>query len=131
MPDIAKVDADGMLIAVETVTADRHRTDPQAGTVALPDGHDMRQRLKGYRWDFRRHCFLPLTTEPLEVAERDTPDLVEALVQAIEHLEQALNIPLPKRSKQALRAYRRIVPIQEPGPRSQEPGEQKESDPDA
>jgi len=110
MPDIAKVDADGTLIAVETVTADRHRTDPQAGTVALPDGHDMRQRLKGYRWDFRRHCFLPLTTEPLEVAERDTPDLVEALVQAIEHLEQALNIPLPKRSKQALRAYRRLVP---------------------
>jgi len=131
MPDIAKLDADGTLIAVETVTADRHRTDPQAGTVALPDGHDMRQRLKGYRWDFRRHCFLPLTTEPIEVAERDTPDLVEALVQAIEHLEKELNIPLPKRSKQALRAYRRIVPIQEPGPRSQEPGEQKESDPDA
>ncbi len=110
MPDIAKLDSEGMLIAVETVTADQHRTDPQAGSVALPDGHDMRQRLKGYRWDFRRHCFLPLTTEPLEVAERDTPDLVEALVQAVEHLEQALDVPLPKRSKQALRAYRRIVP---------------------
>jgi hypothetical protein len=51
MPDIAKLDGDGMLIAVETVTADEHRTDPQAGTVALPDSHDMRQRLKGYRWD--------------------------------------------------------------------------------
>ncbi|MBX3516047.1 MAG: hypothetical protein KF815_03800 [Rhodospirillales bacterium] len=110
MPDIAKLDADGMLLAVETVTVDQHRTDPQAGTVALPDGHDMRQRLKGYRWDFRRHCFLPLTTEPIDVAERDTPDLVEALVQAIEHLEQALNVPLPKRSQRALRSYRRIVP---------------------
>lgn len=118
MPDIAKLDADGTLIAVETVISDQHRTDPQAGTVALPDGHDMRQRLNGYRWDFRRHCFLPLTTEPLEVAERDTPDLVEALVQAVEHLEQALNVPLPKRSKQALRAYRRIVPrAQETGDR--------------
>ncbi len=110
MPDIAKLDTDGMLIAVETVSADRHRTDPQAGTVALPDGHDMRHRLKSYRWDFRRHCFLPLTTEPLDAAERDTPDLVEALVQAVEHLEQALNVPLPRRSKQALRAYRRLVP---------------------
>ena len=120
MPDIAKVDVDGTLIAVETVTVDAHRTDPQAGIVALPDGHDMRRRLKGYRWDFRRHCFLPLTTEPLEVAERDTPDLVEALVQAIEHLEQALNVPLPKRSKQALRAYRRLVP------RRQEPEDRGE-----
>jgi hypothetical protein len=43
MPDIAKLDADGTLIAVETVSAGEHRTDPQAGTVALPDGHDMRQ----------------------------------------------------------------------------------------
>jgi hypothetical protein len=115
MPDIARLDADGTLIAVETVTADQHSTDLQAGTVALPDGHDMRRRLKGYRWDFRRHCFLPLTTEPLEVAERDTPDLVEALVQAIEHLEQALNVPLPKRSKRALRAYRRVVPRRSDG----------------
>ena len=118
MPDLAKLDSDGTLIAVETVTADQHRTDLQAGIVALPEGHDMRQRLKGYRWDFRRHCFLPLSTEPLEVAERDTPDLVEALVQAVEHLEQALNVPLPKRSKQALRAYRRHVPrAQETGDR--------------
>jgi hypothetical protein len=77
-----------MLIAVETVTVDAHRTDPRACTVALPDGHDMRQRLKGYRWDFRRHCFLPLTTEPLDAAERDSPDPVEALVQAVEHLDR-------------------------------------------
>ncbi|MBK8174817.1 MAG: hypothetical protein IPK66_05960 [Rhodospirillales bacterium] len=124
MPDIAKLDEDGMLIAVETVTADAHRTDPQAGMVALPDGHDMRQRLKGYRWDFRRHCFLPLTTEPIEVAERDSPELVEALVQAVEHLEEALNVPLPKRSKRALRAYRRIVPLRSDAhdPRVEEPG---------
>ena len=115
MPDIARLDRDGTLIAVETVTVDAHRTDPQAGIVALPDGHDMRQRLKGYRWDFRRHCFLPLSTEPIEVAERDTPDLVEALVQAIEHLEQALSVPLPKHSQQALRAYRRIVPRRSDG----------------
>jgi hypothetical protein len=115
MPDLAKLDSDGTLIAVETVSADEHRTDPQAGIVALPDGHDMRQRLKGYRWDFRRHCFLPLTTEPLDAAERDTPDLVEALVQAVEHLEQALNVPLPKRSQQALRAYRRVVPRRSDG----------------
>ena len=123
MPDLAKLDADGTLIAVETVTADEHRTDPQAGIVALPDGHDMRQRLKGYRWDFRRHCFLPLSTEPIDVAERDTPDLVEALVQAIEHLEQALDVPLPKRSKQALRAYRRIVPRRSDGDESKASGD--------
>ncbi len=123
MPDIARLDADGMLIAVETVTPDQHRTDPQAGIVALPDGHDMRQRLKGYRWDFRRHCFLPLTTEPIEVAERDTPDLVEALVQAIEHFEQALNVPLPKRSQQALRSYRRIVPRRTDGDEIKESGD--------
>ena len=123
MPDLEKLDADGTLIAVEAVTADQHRTDPQAGIVALPDGHDMRQRLKGYRWDFRRHCFLPLSTEPIEVAERDTPDLVEALVQAVEHLEQALNVPLPKRSKQALRAYRRIVPRRSDGDESKASGD--------
>lgn len=127
MPDIARLDEDGVLVAVETVRADAHRTDLQARSIALPDGHDMRQRLNAYRWDFRQSCFLPLSGEPLDVAERDTPGLIEGLVQAIEHIEQQLKTPLPKRSQDALRAYRRRCQRtgarrQEPGPRRQDPG---------
>ena len=76
MPEIAKLDEQGVLIAVEECSDDDHKTDPVARTVKLEGPHDMRQRLKGYRWDFGRHCFLPLSAEPLDAAERDTAELV-------------------------------------------------------
>jgi hypothetical protein len=110
MPEIARLDDDGMLVAVETCHPDDHKTDPIARTVALPDGHDMHERARGYRWDFVRQCFLPLSAEPLDAAERDTPELVEGLVQAIEHLQQHLTLDLPKRSQRALQNYRRRNP---------------------
>ncbi|MBK8211719.1 MAG: hypothetical protein IPK78_18970 [Rhodospirillales bacterium] len=110
MPQIAKLDDNGMLIGVEACCADDHKTCPVARTVALPDEHDMRGRLKSYRWDFGRGCFLPLSAEPLDAADRDTPELVEGLVQAIEHIEQLMQLDLPKRSKRALRNYRRLNP---------------------
>ena len=42
MPDIARLDEDGLLVAVETVADDDHATDLAKGKIALPDGHDMR-----------------------------------------------------------------------------------------
>lgn len=110
MPDIARLDSDGTLVAVETVPPDQHRTDLQARTIALPEHHDMRQRLNGYRWDFRHHCFMPLSTEPLAAAERDDPDLVEGLVQAVEEIEEKLGVAMPHLTRQALRQYRRRAP---------------------
>src|SRR5512144_1919969 len=86
MPDIARLDEDGVLIAVETVPEDQHVTDIAAGKFALDDGHDMRTKLKNYRWDVRRGHFIPLSMEPLAEAERETPELVEGLVEAIEGL---------------------------------------------
>ena len=110
MPEIAKLDEQGVLIAVEECSDDDHKTDPVARTVKLEGPHDMRQRLKGYRWDFGRHCFLPLSAEPLDAAERDTAELVEGLVEAVEYLEELFNLTLPKRTKRALKAFRRHTP---------------------
>ena len=110
MPQIARIDDQGMLVGVEECHAADHKTCPIARTVALPENHDMHARAKGYRWDFSRGCFLPLSAEPLDAAERDTAELVEGLVEALEHLEAALKITLPKRTRRALKAYRRHTP---------------------
>jgi hypothetical protein len=107
MPDIARLDERGVLVAVETVSALDHLTDPRARTVALPAGHDMAQRLGGYRYDFIAGCFLPVSTEPLDTAERETPGLVEGLVEFVEALERELDFPLPAKTKAAITAWRR------------------------
>ena len=107
MPDVARLDERGVLVAVETVSDPDQKTDPQARTVALPTGHDMGQRLGGYRYDFIAGCFLPVSTEPLDVAERETPGLVEGLVEFIEAIERQLDFPLPARTKAAVTAWRR------------------------
>jgi len=114
MPHIAKLDEQGMLVCVEDCCAEDHKTCPVARTVALPEGHDMRERGNGYRWDFGRQCFMPLSAEPLDAAERDTPELVEGLVQAIEHLQTLLTAALPPTSQRALQNYRRRNPRREP-----------------
>ena len=108
--EIARLDENGMVIAVEPCHGDDHKTCPIARTVALPEGHDMHARAKGYRWDFVRLCFMPLSAEPLDAADRDTPELVEGLVQALEHIEKHLGVELPKVARRALRNYRRRSP---------------------
>jgi len=114
MPHIAKLDEHGTLVCVEECCADDHKTCPTNRTVALPEGHDMRERGNGYRWDFLRQCFLPLSAEPLDAADRDTPELVEGLVQAIEHLQTVLTVALPPVSERALANYRRRNPRRAP-----------------
>jgi hypothetical protein len=137
MPDIARIDEDGLLTAVETVVEDEHVTDLAAGKIALDDNHDMRQRLKNYRWDVRRGHFIPLSMEPLAEAERETPELVEGIVEAIEHiygrlgkkepavgrlaavgdggtLEQPSDLVMPERTKRVFDKFRRVVPRREP-----------------
>jgi hypothetical protein len=136
MPDIARLDEDGLLIAVETVSEDEHVTDIAAGKFALDDGHDMRTKLKSYRWDVRRGHFIPLSMEPLAEAERETPELVEGLVEAIEDIyeklgngraravgrsslaapddETAEQLVMPERTRRAFDKFRRIVPRRKP-----------------
>ncbi|QLH38149.1 MAG: hypothetical protein HWD60_03075 [Defluviicoccus sp.] len=109
MPDIARLDATGVAIAVDTVSSADHRTDPVARTVALPPNHDLRQRLGQYRWDFLRATFLPVAAEPLDVAERETPGLVEGLVAFVEQLERQLGLELPAPTQKAIAAWRRSV----------------------
>ena len=90
MPDIARLDENGLLVAVETVADDEHGTDLAKRKIALPDGHDMRRHLKNYRWDVLRGHFIPKSMEPLAEAERETPELVEGLVEAIEHIYETI-----------------------------------------
>ena len=90
MPDIARLDEDGLLVAVETVADEEHGTDLAKRKIALPDGHDMQRHLKNYRWDVLRGHFIPKSMEPLAEAERETPELVEGLVEAIEDLYDKL-----------------------------------------
>ena len=80
MPDIARLDDNGVLTAVATVADADWKTDPQARTVQLPANHDMRERIGTYRYEFVRNRFMPVSREPLDVADRDGPDLVDALV---------------------------------------------------
>ena len=102
MPDIARLDEHGVLVAVETVSYPDHVTDPQKRTVALPSLHDMGGRLGGYRYDYLAGCFLPVSTEPLEAAERAAPGLVEGLVHLALALEEAGVIRLPETTRRAV-----------------------------
>jgi hypothetical protein len=133
MPDIARLDEDGLLIAVETVSEDEHVTDIAAGKFALPHNHDMRLHIKNYRWDVRRGHFVPLSMEPLEEEERATPELVEGIVEALEDIyeklgnksaarraavesasEAAADLVMPERSKRVFEQFRRHVPRRKP-----------------
>ena len=67
----------------------------------------MGQRLGGYRYDFIAGCFLPVSTEPLDIAEREAPGLVEGLVEFVEAVERELGFDLPARTKAAITAWRR------------------------
>ena len=133
MPDIARLDEDGLLVAVETVADEEHGTDLAKRKIALPDGHDMRRHIKNYRWDVLRGHFISKSMEPLAEAERETPELVEGLVEAIEDLyaklgkrqqqgkgAQALGdddevpLELPAVTKRAIDKFRRVVPRRKP-----------------
>lgn len=134
--EIARLDEDGMIIAVENVPEADHRTDPVARTVRLDDGHDMRNRIRGYKWNFNRHCFETLSREPLDVAERDTSELVEGLVETIEDLAEYVaaadahddnpavprkKFKMSRRMKRVMKEYRRHAPR-----RAQPPAEEGE-----
>jgi hypothetical protein len=108
MPDIARLDAAGVLSAIEAVDEADHKDDPAARTVALPAVHDMHARIGDYRWDWLRHAFLPVSAEPREVAERETPGLVEGLVEFVEAMEKT-GVVLPAKTRKALRAFRATV----------------------
>lgn len=107
MPDIARLDERGVLVAVETVSPPDHVTDPQARTYALPAGHDMAGKLGAYVYDWNRGCFLPVSNEPLDVAERETPGLVEGVVKGIETIARELGLQLPAETTAAIAAWRR------------------------
>jgi hypothetical protein len=107
MPDIARLDADGVIVAVETVSHPDHRDDPVARTVAIyAANHDLRERLGTMRYDWNRGCFMPVSAEPLDVAERETPGLIEGFVEGFEAVEQA-GVDLPPKTKAAIAAWRR------------------------
>jgi hypothetical protein len=132
MPDIARLDENGLIVAVETVADEEYGTDLAKRRIALPDGHDMHRHLRNYRWDVLRGHFIPKSMEPMAEAERETPELVEGLVEAIEDLyaklgkrqqqgkgAQALGddeapLELPAVTKRAIDKFRRVVPRRKP-----------------
>ncbi len=104
--DIAVLDERGILREVRTVSEADYVTDPAMRAVALPPGHDMGQRLGQYQWDFLRGCFLPLSVEPLDVAEREAPELVEVLVSIADELHAKGIITMTKEQRAALSDWR-------------------------
>lgn len=89
--EVARLDENGVITSVETVTEQNYKTDPVARTVRLEPGHDMRNHLRSYRWNFHRNTFESLSTTAVDVAERDTAELVEGMVETIEDIAEHLN----------------------------------------
>ncbi len=106
MPKLGRLDHNGVLVAVEDCSDEDHKTCPHGRTVAMEDGHDMGNRLNGYRWDFNHGCFLPKSVELLDQAERNSPELLEALILTLEAIVAAFNVPVPHRAQKALKRYR-------------------------
>lgn len=84
--EIARIDENGVIVAVEPCSEADYRTDPVARTVRLEPNHDMRDRLMAYRWDFNANAFIPASNEPFDIAQRDNNELVEGFVEAIESM---------------------------------------------
>lgn len=98
--DIAQLDEDGVITDVVTVSPDDYRTDPRARTVALPENHDMHNRIRSYRFDYMRGCF-----EPISVLSRtgtDSVEFVDALVDAIALLTAHTRMRMPAKLHRAL-----------------------------
>jgi len=104
--DIAVLDERGIIREVRTVSEVDYVTDHSLRTVALPDGHDMTQHLGVYAWDYLRGCFLPVSVEPLDVAEREQPGLVETLVAIADELHAKGIVTLSKEQRAAMSDWR-------------------------
>lgn len=128
--EIARLDENGVIIAVDPCSEADYRTDPVARTVRLDAGHDMHKYIGNYRWNFNRHTFEALSLQALDMAERDTAELVEGIVETVEDLveyvESADNhadnpsnprkrFILSKRMKRVLKEYRRNSPRKDKG----------------
>lgn len=130
--EVARLDEDGVITSVETVSEADHRTDPVARTVRLDDGHDMRNHIREYRWNFNSQQFQALSQEPLDVAERDTSELVEGLVEVVEDLvehsmaadehardpsKSRKEFKLSRRMERVMKEYRRNRPRKDKAPK--------------
>lgn len=126
--EIARLDEDGVIVAVEHCSVSEYVTDATKRTVCLDANHDMRNRLGNYRWNYLKATFEPVTPEPLETGEVDTSELVEGLVETIEDMAaylaqnavprrtlggermQSQQFELPRRMQRVLKDYRRARP---------------------
>jgi hypothetical protein len=95
--EVARLDEDGTLVAIDACGITEYVTDPLKRTVRLDSNHDMRNRIGNYRYDWLKQTFMPLSQEPLDVAERDTSEIVEGLIEAIEDITQHLKANQPQR----------------------------------
>ena len=58
--DIARINDDGVLIAVETVAPEDCVTDLARRQIALPEYNDVRGMIGRYYWDVIRQTFRPI-----------------------------------------------------------------------
>lgn len=118
--EIAILDENGVLESVETCAEQDYKTDPIARTVQLDPTHDMRNRLRQYRFNWNMGYFETLSQEPFEIEDRAADgELVEGMIEAIEdiaeHLEKTTKntddqFELPERARRLLRERRRKRP---------------------
>lgn len=105
--EVARINDRGVLAAVAEVTEADWVTDAARLQVKLPRGHDLRDHLHTMRYDWGLGCFLPVSTEPLDVAESDAPGLVAGLVALVEQLRDNGVVVLPPETETAITAYRK------------------------
>lgn len=126
MPEIARLNDEGILVSIEHCTDEEYKTDPVAKTVVLEPGHDVHKMIKLYRWDFHKNTFVALSAEPLDVAERDTSELVDGILEALEDIDgwaehvsenvrdknnrKTPKLRLSQRTKRTIREFRRRNP---------------------
>lgn len=131
--EIGRLDENGVLVGIEHCSVEDYAADPIKRTVPLEPGHDMRNHIGNYRWDWHQNTFKPLSQEPLEAAERDTAELVEGIIETIEDMADHLKriqpqrrtlggaaVPdegfkLPRRMERVLKDYRRDRPRRREG----------------
>lgn len=131
--EIARLDENGVIVAVDPCSEADYRTDSVARTVRLDEGHDMHKYIGHYRWNFNKHTFEALSLQAMDVAERDTAELVEGLVETVEDLiEYAMAIDdrvedpnkAHKKFKRSKRMKRVLKEWRRGNPRKNEVGEE-------
>lgn len=81
MPQIAVLNADGVITAVSDVDQNLWITDKTKNSVQLPDAHDMKGKIGEYYYDFELNSFMPVA-----IARDDLDEIIDVLCEIVTQL---------------------------------------------